>query len=159
MNKTKEEYFEYADKYVMSDYGNKPIFIVFTNNLKNCVKSILERYKISKYKTYKVSRTTLAVCEDIQEKEFTGIVLIFNINDIPNGVIVHEVFHGVYHALDYLGMKLKPSSEESYAYLNEAVYNKCISTKTLAKLSYKNFKQELKDESNRKIQESSTKVC
>lgn len=58
-------------------------------------------------------------------------IIRFN-NDIPQsklvGLIAHEVFHAVVYIMSRIGMKLKPCSDEAYAYLidymTQEIYNR-----------------------------------
>lgn len=147
-----EKYYEYYDKFESNTFSGQKVHILFTNDIYECVNEALKNNNVVDKKRYMLDKgTTVAVCEDIQDVNFRGIILIFDINNINNGFIVHECFHATYHLLDYIGMTLKSSSEEAFAYFMEALFNRCVEVKNAAKVDYKKFKSTKQNEHNREV--------
>lgn len=58
------------------------------------------------------------------EEEFKeDYLIVFDINNLKENIIVHEVFHITNRLLRVVGIPLDDSSEEVYAYLLDYLYN------------------------------------
>lgn len=92
-------------------------------------------------------------CMNIQDCDYAFIV-IFHIDRIFQGLIVHESFHLTSELLRHIGTILVPETEESYAYLQEWLYGNIRSNLIKLRKELRNGNPDTREEVSKTVTRS-----
>lgn len=99
--------------------------VVITDDINRCIES---QGKIKGFNTEKYLLTNSddydGVVITFEEKEFTGVAVLFIYSKMEDRVIVHETSHAAFHILDARGVELNKHTTEAFAYLEEYIFSK-----------------------------------
>lgn len=121
---TEEVY--YIDKdHIFQDF----VSVVFTDNIDESVTGQFKRLGLTLADKFKDGDTGAACVWTINElnksnKRVYATWMLFDVNKINPGIIVHESVHLCLELLLKRGIKHKPSTDEVYAYTTQWVFNK-----------------------------------
>jgi|SRR6478736_3114759 len=139
--KVNDEVWEYVENIVLNDWGGDVYNVVFTNDIQSTVRYQCDRCKIPS-KKFLPGNNCLGCFINTGDKYGRRMWILLDIEKVSERVIVHECFHAIYYLLDTKGVKLKPSSEETFAYLLDSLYTRVRRVMKTAEVEYKKYKKE-----------------
>jgi len=100
------------------------ISIIFTSNINDSITWQCKHKKISPAKFIADKDKINAIVCYVDDGDLQETWVLFDINKINTGIIVHEVTHVVHDILSKRDIKLSHKTEEVFAYTNEWFFNK-----------------------------------
>ena len=109
---------------VISDHiFAEAVNVVFTDNINESIKLQSEYHKIDP-KPYLTSPNTSGVVCHVYEQDYRATWVLFDINKVDEGVIVHEVIHIVFNILTIREINHVLETDEVFAYTTQWFFNK-----------------------------------
>ena len=100
------------------------ISVIFTDNINESVEWQCKHWGINPVKYIIKDGESHAAVFYVKEPELRATWVIFDINNIDTGIIVHEIFHLVQDLLYKRDIKLSRATGEVFAYTNQWFFNK-----------------------------------